>query len=101
MAANINLFLALIWLILGLGGLAWNWLDPVTAAQQLGGSGITTISYAALAMFLYNMVRFWAQKKQQRRRQEQAQEEIRLVRLEKHAEEYLPEFDFKNGEKEK
>lgn len=51
-----NLILAMIWLVLGVGLLAVAWLDPEAPGaweyRELPG-------YVALAMFAYNMIRWW------------------------------------------
>ena len=88
----VNLFIALFWLILGLGLI----LIPGFAAWRIRGTELS-IGWLAIGLAAYNLVRWWLFYRQQSRRPEPSADEPPPTR----PREYNPEFDFTKDSPEK
>jgi hypothetical protein len=54
----VNLVLALVWLLLGIGAILWSMIDPERNARMTG-LNLTYLSIGAFVLCLYNLVRWW------------------------------------------
>ncbi len=81
----VNLFIALFWLILGLGLI----LIPGFDAWRIRGTGLS-LGWLAVALAAYNLVRWWLLHGRQRPRREPDADEPPP----RQPREYLPDFDF-------
>jgi hypothetical protein len=92
---NLNLILAMCWLVFALGLFLLSWLRPEAAFLRLGNTGFP-LAWVAVLFFLYNIVRWWGA-----RMAAQRQELLRRSRSRHRDDEreprpatYDPNFDF-------
>ncbi len=90
-----NFFLAIFWLVLGIGLLVWEWLTPGQRFLKILDTGIS-LGWFALALAGYNLLRWWFGAVQQRDRK--VAEEIVERRRRRALEEPNPDFDFSESE---
>jgi hypothetical protein len=69
-----NLVYALIWLAVAAGLLGWQALHPQNPGPVIRGTGIS-FGWLALALAIYNLVRWWSSWSYQRQRRELTQEQ--------------------------
>jgi len=92
-----NLFLAVIWLMVALVLFLWPWLIPGAREPTVFDSGIP-LSWLALVMALYSLSRWWTTCALLRQQQAVRQDERRRVRARAHWQrEPDPTFDFTEG----
>ena len=95
----INLFLAVLWLLLALVAFLWPWLRPGAETPTIYQTGIPWF-WAFLALTDYNLVRWGLVRAgQQRRRELQQEAERRWQQRERRRPEQAPDptFDFSEG----
>jgi hypothetical protein len=85
----VNLFFALIWLVLGVGILVWDWLHPDAPPSSFRGSA----GWLALVLCLFNLVR-WYTTRAGRLTREAYQRSLRPVRRSAPDRAPDPDFDF-------
>ena len=85
----VNLFIALFWLILGLGFFFVPFFVPTFPRWRIVGTD-WSIGWLAIGLAAYNLVRWWLFYRQQSRRPELSADEPPPTR----PREYNPEFDF-------
>jgi hypothetical protein len=54
---NLNLYLAVFWLVLGVGLVAWHWLDPETQTLRIRGTDWSP-GWLGIVLAVYNLVRW-------------------------------------------
>src|SRR5262249_44266308 len=75
-----NLIFAIIWLVLGLGLLAYDHLAPGGAAPFRIGDTDVSLGWIALALAAYNIVRWWSRRASWRARKQEEKSERRRER---------------------
>lgn len=86
-----NLFLAIFWLVIGFGLLAWEWFIVGQPFLTVRGTGIS-LGWFALALAGYNLLRWWLGRIHQRDRQ--SAEGFADRRRRRVFEDPNPDFDF-------
>jgi hypothetical protein len=56
---NLNLFLAVFWLVLGAGLVVWHWLDPQSQFLRIRGTDWSP-GWFGIVLALYNLVRWYS-----------------------------------------
>jgi len=97
MYVPVKLFMALLWLILGSCIFYWEWSHPDRPGLTIWNTGIS-IGWGAIALGLYNMLRWWMAWSYQRRQRAIAEAETQrrneLRRRSRPTAEPNPDFDF-------
>ena len=89
---NVNLILALFWLILSIGVFLYPLLNPAGGRLNIGDTGFS-FAWVAVFLFGFNMIRWWSIRLQRRVSEERRRETDRP-----REKEYNPEFDFRDEE---
>src|SRR5436305_718105 len=55
----VNLFLAFVWLVLGIILVGWHWLHPETGVFRIWASNVS-VGWLALVLAAYNLIRWWS-----------------------------------------
>lgn len=75
---NLNLFLAVFWLVLGVGLVTWHWLYPEQQGLRIRGTDWSP-GWLGIVLGIYNLVR-WQSVRASQRQREVLEEQRRMAR---------------------
>lgn len=93
---QLNLIMAVCWLVVGGTFLIWHWLDPQAPLGYIRGTNIS-IGWIGIGLAIYNVVRWYSQRSAVSAREAQLAESLRRSREERrvrHEEPPDPNFNF-------
>src|SRR6516225_12198144 len=97
MYASVKPVMALVWFLLGGCIFYWEWMHPDRPGLTIWNTGIS-IGWGAIALGLYNLLRWWMawsyEKRQRAIEQAEAQRQSELRRRFRPPQELNPDFDF-------
>lgn len=97
MYASVKLLMALVWLVLGGCIFYWEWSHPDRPGLTIWNTGIS-IAWGAVALGVYNLLRWWMawsyQKRQRAIAEAESERLAEIRRRSRPAAELNPDFDF-------